>query len=703
MLNKIPLELDEYLWAQWSCTRLAFICAPLGFGKTEFAHRVLQGLDVLEVNAETTDVGVAVTVETARGHDAVLVDNIHDAVSVSQGAALASVVAQCGDTRFVFISRAPMPGWLTPFFAKGDLLIVTNDDLYFTDTDIARLLVANGLAPTPRLVERIVDEGKARVLGFDIVFAEPEPAGDLSLAEAIRSRPVVLGYYFSRQAGARRIGRLPSSVFEGDAFDGWLLPQWDGFGANQERLSDAARSSGFYNAQLDDDGVVRSVPVLTLFNGQVYESLALAMLRVYGDNPPIALEGQLLSLDAQTRLPLARDLTARVPFAGQAGPQAGRFEYISATDVIEGRVDPARFRDRIVLVGASAPGIGDRHTTPVSIDTPGVEVQATLIAGALVGYMPYVPWHAELTVSFITLLVAGAAALAMPRLGAAGIVLLAVALLLVLQSANALMFGVLDWVTPVAAPMMAVVLIAILNLATGHFIESKARQAVVALFGQYVSPKLVQRMAREPSAYPIESQNKRLTILFADIRGFTRIAESMDPQVLREYLNTFLTRMTEVIHQHQGTVDKYMGDAIMAFWGAPVDDLEQEDHAVVAAIAMQDAAEELSRDFARRGLPPLVIGIGINSGTARVGDMGSQLRRAYTAIGDAVNLAARLEALTKRFGLPVLLGEMTARQVIRVELVALGEADVPGRTERVRVFCPRRYVNRVSPEGTAVL
>ena len=581
-----------------------------------------------------------------------------------------------------------------------------------------------------RLVERIVDEGRARVLGFDIVFAEPEPAGDLSLAEAIRSRPVVLGYYFSRQAGARschcrrdapdrghrpgllgvaahrrarRLGRLPSSVFEGDAFDGWLLPQWDGFGANQERLSDAARSSGFYNAQLDDDGVVRSVPVLTLFNGQVYESLALAMLRVYGDNPPIALDGQLLSLDAQTRLPLARDLTARVPFAGQAGPQAGRFEYISATDVIEGRVDPARFRDRIVLVGASAPGIGDRHTTPVSIDTPGVEVQATLIAGALAGHMPYVPWHAELTVSFITLLVAGAAALVMPRLGAAGIVLMAAALLLVLQSANALMFGVLDWITPVAAPMMAIVLIAILNLATGHFIESKARQAVVALFGQYVSPKLVQRMAREPSAYPMESQNKRLTILFADIRGFTRIAESMDPQVLREYLNTFLTRMTEVIHQHQGTVDKYMGDAIMAFWGAPVDDLEQEDHAVVAAIAMQDAAEELSRDFARRGLPPLVIGIGINSGTARVGDMGSQLRRAYTAIGDAVNLAARLEALTKRYGLPVLLGEMTARQVIRVELVALGEADVPGRTERVRVFCPRRYVNRVSPEGTAVL
>ena len=550
-----------------------------------------------------------------------------------------------------------------------------------------------------RLVERIVDEGKARVLGFDIVFAEPESMGDRMLVDAIQGRPVVLGYYFSRQAGGRRIGNLPSSVFEGSLFDDRLLPQWDGFGANLSRLGDAARSSGFYNAQLDDDGVVRSVPVLTLFNGQMYESLALAMLRVYEDNPPIALNQHILSLSGQTRLALAPDLSARVPFAGGAGPQSGRFEYLSATDVIEGRVDPARFRDRIVLVGASAPGIGDRHTTPVSIRTPGVEVHATLIAGALSGHMPYIPWHAGYTVSAIALLVLGVAAVCMPRLGSPGIVLLTGLLLVVLYLTDSLMFSLMDWIMPVAAPMLGVVIIAILNMAMGHFVESRARRDVVELFGQYVSPELVQQMARAPGDYPIESQNKRLTILFADIRGFTRIAESMEPQMLREYLNIFLTRMTEVIHAHQGTVDKYMGDAVMAFWGAPVDDLEQEDHAVVAAIAMQDATEELNREFARRGWPPLAIGIGINSGTARVGDMGSQLRRAYTAIGDAVNLAARLEALTKRFGLPVLLGEMTARQVMQVELVALGEAEVPGRSETVRVFCPRRYVNRVSAQG----
>lgn len=550
-----------------------------------------------------------------------------------------------------------------------------------------------------RLVERIVDEGKARVLGFDIVFAEPDRIDDIDLVEAIRGRPVVLGYYFSRQAGAHRIGRLPSSVFEGSLFDGRLLPQWDGFGANLERISDAARSSGFYNAQLDDDGVVRSVPVLTLFHGQIYESLALAMLRVHEDNPPISLDDQTLTLAGRTRLALSEDLSVRVPFAGRAGPDAGRFEYLSATDVIEGRVDPARFHDRIVLVGASAPGIGDRHATPVNIRTPGVEVHATVIAGALAGDMPAVPWHAHQVMAIITVLLGCVAALWMPRLGALGILLLTTGQLLLLQTSNALMFSQLGWIMPVAAPMVAILLIAVLNLAIGYIIEGRARREVVALFGQYVSPKLVQQMAKKPAAYPIESQNKRLTILFADIRGFTRIAESMEPQVLREYLNTFLTEMTEVILYHQGTVDKYMGDAIMAFWGAPVDDPRQEDNAIAAALAMQEAVARLSRSFVARGWPELSIGIGINSGDARVGDMGSQLRRAYTAIGDAVNLAARLEALTKRFGLPVLVGEMTARAVKSVELVALGETDVQGRSERVRVFCPKRYV-KPAPQGS---
>ncbi len=587
------------------------------------------------------------------------------------------------------------------------LPVVPDDQVLIVDID-EKSLREQGRWTWPRktlarLVERIVDEGGARVLGFDIVFAEPSPKDDQALVEAIRGRPVVLGYYFTRQAGAQQIGTLPRPIFQADLFEERLLPQWDGFGTNVEQVGRVAHGSGFFNARIDEDGLVRSVPVLTPFEGQMYESLALAMLRAYEGDPPISLREQTLSLSPQTRLVLDESLAVRVPFAGSAGPAAGRFEYISATDVIEGRVDLQRFRDRIVLVGASAPGIGDRHATPVHRSTPGVEVHATLIASALAGGMPAVPWHASYTSAILCLLLGGISALWMPRLGSPGILVLSVVLSLILYVGNMLMFSELGWIMPLAAPMGAVLLIAILNLAVGHFIEGKARRAVTQLFGQYVSPKLVQRMARQPDAYPIESQNKRLTILFADIRGFTRIAESMDPQVLREYLNQFLTRMTEVVHQHQGTVDKYMGDAIMAFWGAPVEDPEQEDHAVVAAIAMQEAVAELNKSFARRGWPLLKIGIGINSGTARVGDMGSQLRRTYTAIGDAVNLAARLEALTKQFGLPVLLGETTARQVRQVELEPLGETDVPGRSERVRVFCPKRYVKPAAQEGAAML
>jgi LuxR family maltose regulon positive regulatory protein len=168
MLSKVSLELDEYLWAQWECTRLAFISAPLGFGKSEFAHRMLHGLDVLEVDAEETDVTEAITAESIEGHDAVLVDNVHDAVTTAQGPVLASLAARATDTRFVFISRAPMPGWLTPIFARGELLIVTSDDLLFTDNDIAHLLVANSLSPAPEYVEHIAEISKRYPLAVSL-------------------------------------------------------------------------------------------------------------------------------------------------------------------------------------------------------------------------------------------------------------------------------------------------------------------------------------------------------------------------------------------------------------------------------------------------------------------------------------------------------------------------------------------------------
>jgi len=166
------------------------------------------------------------------------------------------------------------------------------------------------------------------------------------------------------------------------------------------------------------------------------------------------------------------------------------------------------------------------------------------------------------------------------------------------------------------------------------------------------------------------------------------MAERMDPQQLRDVLNRFLTVMTEVVHAHQGTLDKYIGDAVMAFWGAPLDDAQHADHAVAAAIAMQEALDRLNLEFARRGLPALSMGIGINTGVVRVGDMGSQLRRSYTVIGDAVNLAARLEGISKHQGIPVAVGDSTRRQVTARALEFVGQMEVPGRDESVRVWQP---------------
>ena len=241
---------------------------------------------------------------------------------------------------------------------------------------------------------------------------------------------------------------------------------------------------------------------------------------------------------------------------------------------------------------------------------------------------------------------------------------------------------------PLASGVLALFAVAALNLVAGYVTEGRSRRAVIGLFGQYVAPQLVERMAHDPDNYPLESQNKELTILFADIRGFTRMAESMDPQQLRDYLNRFLTAMTEVIHDYNGTVDKYIGDAVMAFWGAPVDDPRHADHAVAAAIAMQREVERLNREFEALGWPPLAVGIGINTGVVRVGDMGSRLRRAYTVIGDAVNLAARLEGLSKKYELPIVIGEATRRSVQGIALQFVARSEVHGRSEPVGVWQP---------------
>src|SRR6185436_14566734 len=244
-------------------------------------------------------------------------------------------------------------------------------------------------------------------------------------------------------------------------------------------------------------------------------------------------------------------------------------------------------------------------------------------------------------------------------------------------------------VLPLAGGVLMVAALYTMNMAYGYFVESRSKRQLAGRFGEYVPPELVDRMARDPGKYNMEPKDAELTILFCDVRDFTSITESLKAAELREYINEYLTTMSAIIRgRHRGTLDKYIGDAIMAFWGAPVEDPQHAHNAVLAAMAMHRQCAPLNARFAQRGWPALKIGIGVNSGTVRVGDMGSRLRRAYTAMGDAVNVASRLEGRTKAYGVGILVGEATRNRVQDVVFREIDRVKVKGKDEAITIYEP---------------
>ncbi len=592
---------------------------------------------------------------------------------------------------------------------------VADDRIVIVDID-ERSLAEQGRWPWPRAVladlsRRLTDDGQAAVVGFDVVFAEPSRAAgdDDAFAAALTGHRVHLGYYFGNESGGRGVGVLPAPVLPAHALrPGQQVTSWDGYGANLAQLQAAADGAGFLNPLVDPDGVVRALPLLAAHGEQLYSSLALGLLRDYLGAAALVVSDQTIALRGArgaVSLPISAGMTALVPFAGSKRP----FRYVSASDVLAGRADPRWFADRIVLVGTSAPGLTDLRATPIGATFPGVQIHAQLISGALAGTINQRPADAGLLAAVGMGLVGLALAASAPLIGPLGVLLVGVISLGTLVAWNTIAFSNFALMLPLTAGLAMVLVLTLFNLAAGYLTEGRARRAVVALFGEYVSPELVKQMALNPLSHRADaSMDREVTVLFADIRGFTAMAEKMQPEQLREYLNEFLTAMTEVIHAHRGTLDKYIGDAVMAFWGAPLEDPAHADRAVEAALAMQIEAQRLSRRFVERGLPPLAVGIGINSGVVRVGEMGSKLRRAYTVIGDAVNLAARLEGLTKRFEVPVILGEGTARLCRQMQCTQLERVTVAGRIERVAVFVPAPAdgapgVLRIVPQESAEL
>lgn len=592
-----------------------------------------------------------------------------------------------------------------------------------------------------RLVDELFNNYAVSLVGFDIVFPEPDESSglkilqvlgrdrlaeideykkivselenelnyDKQLADSFTDNNVVLGYYFHDEnvsGTSTKSGKLPESVFHRDKFKdkNIISRKATGYNANIKILQNAAVGAGHFSPWLDNDGVVRRVPLLYEYQGHFYETLSLAMIRqlfeiekinpVFEKNYNTAYPSlEKLELEYLEPIPVDKYIQALVPYRGKQGS----YQYISATDVIHGRVGKPILEGAVVLVGTTAPGLYDLRTTPVQKQYAGVEVHANLMSGILEGKIKHSPAWTD-AAELLQLLVTGVIlSLLLPLLSP---LLSAVSSLII----TAIVIGINLWlwqsgmVMPLASSLILIAFIFIINMSYGFFIERRGKLQIASTFGQYIPPELIDEMNFDPDSYTLDAENREMTVLFSDVRSFTTISEGLTPEELSELMNEYLTPMTKIIHDNRGTIDKYIGDAVMAFWGAPIENNEHARYALKTAMEMLERMHALRHEFQERGWPALHIGVGLNTGIMSVGNMGSKFRLSYTVLGDAVNLGSRLEGLTKAYGVELIVSETTKQAVPEYVYRELDLVKVKGKDKPIGIYEPVALETEISRE-----
>ncbi|MBV0911770.1 CHASE2 domain-containing protein [Anianabacter salinae] len=588
------------------------------------------------------------------------------------------------------------------------------------DASIAEL----GQWPWPRTrLAQLVDNataGGAAAIAFDVLFSEPDrlspgliasdnealdpairdalsglPSNDDIFAEAIGRGRVILGQTSIRVAGAGGQSAVPRDVPH--ALLGPdprpFLSRFPDLVENLPALEAAAAGRGVFSVRPDTDGVYRRVPLVMLAGETLRLGLTPELLRVATGGQSFAIRSNEAGVDG---IVVARQLI-RTDATGSVRPylsHSARARYVSAADVILNRLPEGRLAGHLVLVGTSAIGLEDYRATPLGVAMAGVEVHAQLLENILSSTLLDRPNYA-ISVELLTTAILGLlTVLLVPNMAARWVILSTLLVLAAYVTTTWLAFERARMLIDPTYPVLATLLIAGIMTTANYLREERQRREIRGAFGQYVSPALIERLQDNPGSLRLGGETKELTLLFSDVRGFTAISESFkdDPQGLTVLMNRFLTVLSDAILDEGGTIDKFMGDAVMAFWNAPLDIPQHARAGCRAAIAMRKAVEELNTlrlAEATDGetVHRIDVGVGLNTGSCVVGNMGSDTRFDYTALGDTVNLASRLEGQSKPYGVGIVLGESTAREVEHdMAVMELDLLRVKGKQEPVRIF-----------------
>ncbi len=605
-------------------------------------------------------------------------------------------------------------------------------------------LKSEGRWPWPRskiakLIDALSRDG-AKVIGFDIIFAEPDENSsmhfiaqveeklkhygvedegvmgfikeskantdhDLALAEAIKrsKAKVVLGYFFhmsraeldyeladkDRDDQLRRIsGSRYPVVFlanKDSAIDPFIhayAPQ-----ANLALLAGATDASGYFNMIPDKDGVIRSMPLAIQCGKDIYSPLSIQSVWNYLGKPPLVVQVANYGIESirMGNLVIPTDENGHM-LINYLGPEKTFPDY-SITDILQGKVPRGAFKDKIVLVGATAIGLYDMRNTPFATVYPGIEVHATVIDNILENAFIHKPKWTKIFDALAVVLFALLMGILIPRLSAVkGVILTSGLFVLYVFVTQWLFTHALLWVNMVY-PLLGLALTYTSLTIYRYLTEERERKKIRSAFSHYVSSSVVNEVLKNPDKLKLGGDMKELTVLFSDIRGFTTISESLSPEEVHHLMNEYLTAMTNLVFKHGGTLDKYMGDALMAIYGAPIDQADHAQKACDTALEMMQELKALNAQWVKQGKPLLDIGIGINTGMMMVGNMGSEQRFEYTVLGDAVNLGSRLEGANKNYLTHILISEFTYEKVKDDFLcMEIDSVRVKGKSKPVRIY-----------------